>query len=170
MGLLGQSGAIYAAEAAGQKELVESDSLPAKCRDDVILESWGFKFGEPFKDDPLFRPAQMPEGWKKEATDHDMHSNILDRQGRVRIGIFYKAAFYDRRADMNVKPRYDTESEFHNEEVGDASDVTEQVWDRQTGKMLFELRGTYSTVMDGVREWMKTNLGEDHRSPDKWTE
>jgi hypothetical protein len=35
-----------------------------------------------------------------------MHSDILDEQGRVRVAVFYKAAFYDRRANARLVPRY----------------------------------------------------------------
>lgn len=52
--------------------------------------------------DDLFIQALLPAGWKKEATDHSMWSDLLDEQGRKRGGIFYKAAFYDRRADMHL--------------------------------------------------------------------
>lgn len=101
----GDPGAIEAQEKRGQKELIVSESLPiemdAECRQ--ALESAGVVFGEPYEDDPLFCIAQLPEGWSKRATDHDMWSELIDGTGKVRAGIFYKAAFYDRRAMLCLR-------------------------------------------------------------------
>jgi hypothetical protein len=58
------------------------------------FEAVGFKFGD--KIDDLFLSAELPEGWTREATDHDMWSKILDADGVERVSVFYKAAFYDR--------------------------------------------------------------------------
>jgi hypothetical protein len=60
--------------------------------------SLGFTFGDPDPDDPLFMPATLPEGWKREPADHDMWSYVVDDLGRQRAAVFYKAAFYDRKA------------------------------------------------------------------------
>jgi hypothetical protein len=100
------SGGIERQEARGQQELVKSESLPAKCRDREALEAVGVKFGQPYPDDPLFCDVVLPAGWKKQATDHSMWSHLLDEKGRKRASIFYKAAHYDRRADMHVERRY----------------------------------------------------------------
>lgn len=98
-------GGIEAQEARGQRELVASTTLPIKfnvgTREE--LENFGVVYGEP---DGLFAPVQLPEGWRTEATDHSMWSNLLDDKGRKRASIFYKAAFYDREAFVNVKRRY----------------------------------------------------------------
>ena len=61
-------------------------------------------FGE--KVNELFIEAQLPEGWEKIATDYSMWSKLVDEQGRERASIFYKAAFYDQRAHMNITKRY----------------------------------------------------------------
>ncbi len=98
----GTSGYIEGMEKAGQQQLVNSALLPTKGSDDPEFLALGFTFGEPLADDPMFRPATLPAGWRKAGTDHDMHSDILDQLGRRRVGVFYKAAFYDRRADMNL--------------------------------------------------------------------
>jgi hypothetical protein len=50
----------------------------------------------------MFRPATLPEGWRREGSDHAMWSHIVDDQGRKRASIFYKAAFYDRGAHMSL--------------------------------------------------------------------
>lgn len=114
------STAIERSEARGQQQLVMSESIPSKwggmfgtseaalrhaAERDAILVEMGFELGEPFPDDPLFRPANLPEGWRKRATGHAMHSDILDDQGFARVGMFYKAAFYDRKAHLSLNRR-----------------------------------------------------------------
>ena len=96
-------GGIEAQEARGQETFVQSETLPKECpRKD--LESLGFVFGEDFDD--IFINVVFPEGWKKVATEHSMHNDLIDDKGRCRGGIFYKAAFYDRHADLNLSSRY----------------------------------------------------------------
>lgn len=118
-------GLIEQSEARGQQELVSSNSIPSEWvgynqnaeESDTMLRQMGFEIGKPFEDDPLFRPAMLPEGWKKVATNHAMHSDILDENGFARVGIFYKAAFYDRKAHISLKHRlrvtYDPRREFN---------------------------------------------------------
>lgn len=90
-------------EHAGQRQLVHSTFLPTELRSPrEEFEALGFTFGEPDPHDPLFTPTTLPDGWKKEGSDHDMWSYVVDQHGRRRVGVFYKAAFYDRRADMHV--------------------------------------------------------------------
>jgi hypothetical protein len=97
----GSSRYIENQEAAGQRQLVNSDRLPVDSHGtDADFEAVGFTFGPPDKNDPLFRPATLPEGWKREGSDHSMGSYIIDPLGRRRVSVFYKAAFYDRRASM----------------------------------------------------------------------
>lgn len=99
-------GGIEAQESRGQRELVKGESLPSECSDRAALEAAGVVFGAPYPDDPLFCPVTLPKGWKKQATDHAMHSDLLDDKGRIRASMFYKAAHYDRRADMYPVRRY----------------------------------------------------------------
>lgn len=106
----GFPGGIERQEARGQQELVNSESLPSECDDKDALEAAGVVFGDPYADDKLFCPVTLPTGWKKQATDHSMHSNLVDDKGRVRARIFYKAAYYDRRADMHANRRYSISS------------------------------------------------------------
>ncbi len=98
----GFGGGIEAQERRGQAQLLESASLPTDCRDVDAMIALGFTFGEPFADDPLFRPATLPTGWKREGSDHAMWSYIVDERGIRRVAVFYKAAFYDRRAHMGM--------------------------------------------------------------------
>lgn len=97
-------GGIEAQEAAGQRELCANSTLPKECpRAD--LEKLGFQFGEDADD--LFVNVTMPTGWSKRAFgDHAMWSDLLDDRGRKRGAIFYKAAFYDRRAFLRLESRY----------------------------------------------------------------
>ncbi len=100
----GNPRAIEQQEARGQKELVNSEQLPVKCSDidKKKLEQAGVIFGEPLEGDTLFCKATLPAGWKKEATDHDMWSKLVDDKGKDRARIFCKAAFYDMSAHMTA--------------------------------------------------------------------
>lgn len=101
-------GGIEAQEAAGQVMFVNSATLPKDMGHDgktrAALEALGFKFGTDADD--IFINAVMPAGWKKVATEHSVHSDLIDDKGRRRGGIFYKAAFYDRNAHMRLCRRY----------------------------------------------------------------
>lgn len=106
----GPGGAIEAAEAAGQREMVASEVIPVEGPVEK-LEALGFELGDVCEDDPLFRTVKLPEGWSRAGTDHSMHSDIIDERGRRRVGIFYKAAFYDRRADFHIEAIPTTEAQ-----------------------------------------------------------
>ncbi len=98
-------GGIERQEAAGQQELVSGTSFPLEMRPGrEAFEQMGFVFGDQV--DNIFITATLPAGWKREATDHFMWSYIIDAEGRKRVGIFYKAAFYDRRARATLEQRY----------------------------------------------------------------
>jgi len=99
---------IEASEARGQASFVKSDVLPAAMEPEYrkILEDAGVVFGDIVPDDDLFRYVTLPEGWHKEPTDHNMWSELRDEKDRVRAMIFYKAAFYDRRADLRCERRF----------------------------------------------------------------
>lgn len=91
-------------ERDGQRQLVNSDRLPTDRRG-TPDEEWlalGFTFGDPDPQDDMFCPATLPPGWKREGSDHAMWSYLVDELGRRRVGIFYKAAFYDRSAFMRL--------------------------------------------------------------------
>ncbi len=103
---------IEGQERTGQHQLVNSDRLPVKFnsgkRED--FEALGFTFGDPDPGDPLFRPATLPPGWTRQGSDHAMWSHLLDEHGRRRVSIFYKAAFYDRDAFMNLETLWSYDS------------------------------------------------------------
>lgn len=99
----GPAGAIEEQEAAGQRQLVNSDRLPTDRRNPTEeFEALGFTFDDPDPRDPMFGAATLPEGWRREASDHPMWSYIVDAHGRRRASIFYKAAYYDRSAHMSL--------------------------------------------------------------------
>lgn len=99
-------GGILAQEAQGQRDFVASETLPIDCPR-AELEALGFVFGEPVDD--LFVVVQFPTGWQKVATEHSMWSDLFDGEGKLRASIFYKAAFYDRRAFMRMAKGEDNE-------------------------------------------------------------
>lgn len=96
-------GGIEGQEKAGQQQLLESTTLPTEMHGgDEKFKALGFTFGAVVDGDPLFREATLPEGWKRQGTEHSMWSEIVDQRGIPRVAIFYKAAFYDRGAHMHV--------------------------------------------------------------------
>lgn len=100
-GTPGFGGFIEGQEARGQREVVNSDRIPMK-GDAAALEALGFVLGEVDPQDKLFRAATLPAGWSRASTDHSMYSDIVDANGRPRVSIFYKAAYYDRDAFFTV--------------------------------------------------------------------
>ena len=97
--LEGQSNYIENMEAEGQRQLVDSDRIPVEGPADALIEL-GFTLGDVDPADPLFRSCTLPEGWTRAATEHAMNSTINDERGVERIEVFYKAAFYDRKASF----------------------------------------------------------------------
>lgn len=98
------SGAIERQEARGQQELCAKGMIPREGAARILpqLEALGFQL-TPAQDE-LFYDAVLPDGWSIKPTAHSMHSDLLDEQGRKRGGIFYKAAFYDRKASFHLAP------------------------------------------------------------------
>ncbi len=119
MGGESQGDIIEDQEARGQRNFCESETLPCSASSfnewhdtRVALEDWGIVFDDgPLKDDPLFIGCILPDGWKKVATDHSMHSDLVDDKGRKRAGIFYKAAFYDKKAHISLNRRFNIHSQ-----------------------------------------------------------
>ena len=103
VGLVGMGNDAYITgmEAAGQAQLVAASSMMPAEGDWDALAALGFGTPEPTSDE-LFVKTTLPSGWTKGATEHDMHSSVLDERGVERVSVFYKAAFYDRRANFYV--------------------------------------------------------------------
>ena len=103
----GLPGAIEASERAGQRDLERAEQFPAKMGDSrEAFERMGLVFIGPTQGDSLFLDCRLPPGWRKVGTDHAMWSDLLDDKGRKRGAIFYKAAFYDRRAHASARRRF----------------------------------------------------------------
>lgn len=105
-------GSIEGQERRGQKELLESTVLPSEFFGREALEAAGVQFGSKVDGDPLFVHATIPKGWKKIATNHPMHSNLVDERGRRRASIAYKAAAYDRYASGGAVRRFSTSRDY----------------------------------------------------------
>ncbi len=111
--------------------------LPRKVTsaDRALLERMGVVFGAPVEGDDLFQHATLPEGWTLRPTDHSMHSNLCDAGGAKRANLFYKAAFYDRRADLYVVSRYKIDTQYPCPPIGEPRTAT--LTDAETGEVLF---------------------------------
>jgi hypothetical protein len=99
----GTSAYIEGMEADGQRQFVNSTQLPIEGTSgdaEERLTDLGFTLGEPTDD--LFREVTLPAGWTREVSDHAMWSYILDERGVRRLAVFYKAAFYDRKAHCSL--------------------------------------------------------------------
>lgn len=93
-----EPGDIESQEAKGQAELAESQQLPKS--DGGLRDMLGIRTLGPSKDDDLFVDVELPLGWKIEPTEHNMWSDLMNDSDEVVANIFYKAAFYDRKAKM----------------------------------------------------------------------
>ena len=100
----GTSGMIERQEKQGQSSFVGSDTLPTEISegDKDTLIQMGVKFGSVVEGDDIFQYVELPQGWKKESTDHSMWSYLIDAAGKKVASIFYKAAFYDRSAFLRL--------------------------------------------------------------------
>jgi hypothetical protein len=120
----GAERAFDEAQRAGQGELVAARaenvlSLPTALRDPrELFEAMGLVFGETPKDDPMFTPTTVPEGW-----------SVVDDRGRPRASIFYKAAFWDREAFMRVLSRFRIERDYESADARDRSVTRMRVYD-----------------------------------------
>jgi len=148
--------AIENQEERGQRELANSDTLPSEGSNNPAWAKMGVKFGEEVEGDPLFRYVELPPGWTKRGSDHAMHSDLLDDKGRKRAGIFYKAAFYDRKAHIHLSRRFEATYE------------PEGGWDNRD----YEKPGRFfAVVKDGDKEiYRSAEVFEDKPHPEnpKW--
>ena len=98
----GSSRRVEEDERLGTEQLAKSDLIPAQ-GPRAELEAMGFVFGAPKMGDDLFVHAVFPKGWAWQTTEHAMWNYIVDETGKRRVAVFYKAAFYDRRAHFHVE-------------------------------------------------------------------
>lgn len=166
-------GGIEAQEAQGQRDFVASETLPTECPREK-LESLGFVFGEAVDD--IFTYVQFPEGWSKVPTENSMWSDLVDNKGRKRGGIFYKAAFYDRSAHMNLDRKITCNQVFESQDDYEAGHIKYRVMDDDES-VLYENKyatdgkrceGNYwdvdSIAETNAREWLEKNY-PDYNNP-----
>jgi hypothetical protein len=108
------SDAILQQEADGQSSFTKSETLPSDMSEEArkALEKSGVKFLGIVEDDPVFQYVELPEGWKKTPTSHSMWSDLVDANGKKRADIFYKAAFYDRSANLSIVRRFNIQIDY----------------------------------------------------------
>lgn len=150
------STAIEMQEAAGQRAMVNGQRLPRKIPHwqkvtwPEVCVAWGMKIvGEV---DDLFYNVDLADGWKIIATEHPMWTQLVDAQDRQRATIFYKAAFYDRRAHITLTERYAVMIDY--ERVAPLRAVV--VMDGATQKVLRE----FGTATDDPQDYDKMNKFE----------
>lgn len=165
-------GAIERQEAEGQQDFVASETLPKDCPREQ-LEQLGFIFGDDADD--IFINVKFPVGWTKKATEHSMHNDLLDDKGRVRGGIFYKAAFYDRHADLHLVKRYVASLNWELRE-----EIESTVKDNATGETIFKSerfspeRGSdeYWRIKDEIEaaaaSWLEANFPRHQDATEYW--
>lgn len=172
------SGAIERQEARGQAALVRSQKLPVRFnwpRDmtwEQVCAAWGCEVTGPVGDD-IFQDAKLPAGWQIKSTGHSMWSSLVDDRGNERALIFYKAAFYDRDAFINLSCRFTRPTDYDGD-YGPNQKRTPQVKDNRTGRIIH--RGETVTGV-GEETWRLDEKGErevyawleehypDHRNP-----
>lgn len=106
-------GGIETSEKRGQAKLVASTKLPVDGLENPVFKKMGIKFGPPDEDDPLFCEAELPAGWKLvPARDSSYWSYVTDETETIRASVFYKAAFYDRKARISPEKRIKIEVDY----------------------------------------------------------
>ena len=168
---LGSSSAIEMQESQGQAQLVNSQLLPADCPAESrqALEAAGVVFGATVEGDDMFRHATLPAGWQKVRTDHSMWSNLVDEQGRVRAKIFYKAAFYDRCANMYAVPRFSTETIYPEGDYDYSKPRQVRVTDAGNEIKVFG-PGDSDDMHTEAREWLSAQYPEWKNPGAYWTD
>ncbi len=104
-----------------------------------LTAAWGVQFGDNI--DKLFVSTTFPDGWKIVPTTHDMWSDLIAPDGTKRAGIFYKAAFYDLKADLQVFARYSAHVEYGSYDDKDSLNVV-SLRDNKTDTTI-EVIGSY---------------------------
>ena len=169
------SKAILSQEADGQQSFVKSETLPVKMQGDAraVLKIAGVKFLGVVEDDPVFQYVELPEGWKKVGTGHSMWSDLVDDKGRKRARIFYKAAFYDRRAHLGVNYRYGISIDYERLDKGIAVamaiDGGEVIF--TTEPIEFEIDDCYAAqdkAYELVKAWLDENYPEWESATAYW--
>lgn len=163
-------GGIERQEAQGQADLARAANrlpsqiiYPRNVTHADITREMGITFGAPV--DELFVSVTLPAGWVIKPTEHSMHSDLVDDKGRVRAAIFYKAAFYDRNANLRLNTRYTTRAEY------EEKTRSMQVLDTATGQVVKSFGPSPSTDFDAqdiddeaAADWLAEHY-PDHANP-----
>lgn len=88
-----------------------------------VLEGLGFVF--PTEERDILIEVQAPAGWQLVRTDHNMWNDLLDPDGNKRGAMFYKAAFYDRSAYLDLCCRFNIRSDYADHIVREAIEASE---------------------------------------------
>ena len=153
---MGSSESIVHSESVGQKALASSDTLPTRVDPigKTALESAGVVFEGVVPGDGIFQFCKLPEGWRKVPTENSYWTDLVDDLGRVRASIFYKAAFYDRDAHMNVRTRFSTRSSYPKNGLPE----TEAVSMAMDGTKILE---TFKVPVDATESWVAGEKASD---------
>lgn len=65
-------------------------------------EEMGIKIINEMLEDSELIEVKLPEGWKKQYTDHSMWTNIINEKGDKVFEYFYKSNPWDREAFSNI--------------------------------------------------------------------
>ena len=151
-------GMIEVQERHGQDALINTAQLPVYCRGRFALEKAGVVFGDRDADDPIFCAATLPDGWTKVPSPNSSYwSYLLDDKGRRRAMIFYKAAFYDRSAHMDVLPRFTVDVDYgDNDRTAKVLDGDAVIWQSET------IPGNDYSVSENVRNQANSWLAEHY--------
>jgi len=86
----------------GQEMLQATHTLPTDGSDHPDVQALPIRWGEVLEADPIFREAWLPDGWTRVDGEHQYGywTYLHDETGRERARVFYKAAYYDRKATI----------------------------------------------------------------------
>jgi hypothetical protein len=162
-------GSIERSEKQGQQEVVENTLIPKDIGNGSLADLLRLGFTMVNEDaDELFYEMRLPESWKLVADpEHSMYSYILDSTGAKRASLFYKAAFYDRRADLSFLVRYQVNAYDSVENEPDHFAVS--VYDNKEGKVVKSFGTRPHKDYDNpkpqeARDWLAATYPE-HRNP-----
>lgn len=168
------SSSIERQEKQGQQALLQSQNLPRqsphweKLTIEQLYAAWNIAILREV--DGLFFAVQLPEGWKITGEEHPLWTRLLDEQNRPRALIFYKAAFYDRSAEIGPLQRYRVVTDYDTIRPGRIVTVV----DRANEEVLYEAgrvpndQSEYYKEQDKLERMAVTWLNEhypDHQNP-----
>jgi hypothetical protein len=158
--VVGPDAMITRQEAQGQRDLVNNATLPRSGCAREELEAMGIIVRADVDD--LFMSVTLPAGWKKQATDHSMWSDLLDDQGRKRAAIFYKAAFYDRDASITLCRRINVTRRYGDDDMVSVAVVRDGIALFETEPIKRDLTGRAYFVASDEAERRAATWADEH--------